>query len=235
MQNLWWFWRFALQHALFGVVMTPVVCMVSLISWHISPFDAYPGRRASPWQACKVDLAPHNGAGFGTPSPSNPLDCECCRRPAGHGLPLNIRGFVDAVRFHLGVMVENVGELTSYSLRRVGPSVAGLAELSEVEKVALGGWLDKSPMQLMLQAAQEGCRTMVEKDHARHWFRVSPTLVWEREVFRRKLRLISLDQPSCHWKPFIFKEIMNSMYSQQKDTMSSRKGPCQEDVGSSSK
>lgn len=60
------------------------------------------------------------------------------------GLPLNIRGFVDAVRFHLGVMVENVGELTSYSLRRVGPSVAGLAELSVVEKVALGGWLDKS-------------------------------------------------------------------------------------------
>jgi len=34
--------------------------------------------------------------------------------------------------------------LTSYSLRRVGPSVAGLAELSETEKVALGGWLDKN-------------------------------------------------------------------------------------------
>ena len=52
--------------------------------------------------------------------------------------------FVDAVRFHLGILVENVGDLTSYSLRRVGPSVAGLAELSEPEKVALGGWIDKN-------------------------------------------------------------------------------------------
>lgn len=60
------------------------------------------------------------------------------------GFPLNIQGFVDAVHFHLGVVVENVGELTSYSLRRVGPSVAGLAELSETKKVALGEWLDKN-------------------------------------------------------------------------------------------
>ena len=48
------------------------------------------------------------------------------------------------MRFHLGILVENVGDLTSYSLRRVGPSVAGLAELSEPEKVALGGWIDKN-------------------------------------------------------------------------------------------
>ena len=60
------------------------------------------------------------------------------------GLPLNLQGFVDAVRFHLGILVENVGDLTSYCLRRVGPSVAGLAELSEPEKVALGGWIDKN-------------------------------------------------------------------------------------------
>lgn len=60
------------------------------------------------------------------------------------GLPLNLQGFVDAVRFHLGILVENVGDLTSYSLRRVGPSVAGLAELWEPEKVALGGWIDKN-------------------------------------------------------------------------------------------
>lgn len=60
------------------------------------------------------------------------------------GLPLNLQGFVDAGRFHLGILVENVGDLTSYCLRRVGPSVAGLAELSEPEKVALGGWIDKN-------------------------------------------------------------------------------------------
>ena len=41
-------------------------------------------------------------------------------------------------------MITNIGDLTSYSFRRVAPTVAVLAERSEVEKTALGGWIDRS-------------------------------------------------------------------------------------------
>ena len=51
-----------------------------------------------------------------------------------------------------------------------------------------GLWMLQAPgrswscgtMQLMMHAAQESCQTTVEKDHAWHWLRVSPTPVWAK-------------------------------------------------------
>ena len=59
------------------------------------------------------------------------------------GRPLTIDGFLGAVREHLKVLVTNIGDLTSYSFRRVSATVSALAERSEPEKIALGGWIDR--------------------------------------------------------------------------------------------
>ena len=49
--------------------------------------------------------------------------------------PLSISGFLQVLRYFLNHM-----SLTSYSLRRVAPTWATLAQLSEVDKLALGNW-----------------------------------------------------------------------------------------------
>ena len=67
-----------------------------------------------------------------------------CAFDLDEGKPLNMVGFLGAVRAHLKMLITNVGDLTSYSFRRVAPTVAVLAERSEVEKTALGGWTDRA-------------------------------------------------------------------------------------------
>ena len=67
-----------------------------------------------------------------------------CAFDLDEGKPLNVAGFLGAVRAHLKMLITNVGDLTSYSFRRVAPTVAVLAERSEVEKTALGGWTDRA-------------------------------------------------------------------------------------------
>ena len=66
-----------------------------------------------------------------------------CAFDLAEGRPLTIDGFLGAVREHLKVLVTNIGDLTSYSFRRVSATVAALAERSEPEKIALGGWIDR--------------------------------------------------------------------------------------------
>ena len=67
-----------------------------------------------------------------------------CAFDLDEGKPLNMVGFLGAVRAHLKMLITNVGDLTSYSFRRVAPTVAVLAERSEVEKTALGSWTDRA-------------------------------------------------------------------------------------------
>ena len=66
-----------------------------------------------------------------------------CAFDLAEGRPLTIDGFLGAVREHLKVLVTNIGDLTSYSFRRVSATVSALAERSEPEKIALGGWIDR--------------------------------------------------------------------------------------------
>ena len=73
------------------------------------------------------------------------LNFHHCAFDLDEGKPLNMQGFLGAVRAHLKMVITNIGDLTSYSFRRVAPTVAVLAERSEVEKTALGGWIDRSP------------------------------------------------------------------------------------------
>ena len=62
-----------------------------------------------------------------------------CAFDLAEGRPLTIDVFLGAVREHLKVLVTNIGDLTSYSFRRVSATVSALAERSEPEKIALGG------------------------------------------------------------------------------------------------
>ena len=57
--------------------------------------------------------------------------------------PLAINGFLQVLRYFLNHMIDDPSSLTSYSLRRVAPTWATLAQLSEVDKLALGNWVDK--------------------------------------------------------------------------------------------
>ena len=66
-----------------------------------------------------------------------------CAFDLAEGRPLSMDGFLGAVREHLKVLVTNIGDLTSYSFRRVAATVSALAERSEPEKIALGGWIDR--------------------------------------------------------------------------------------------
>ena len=66
-----------------------------------------------------------------------------CAFDLAEGRPLTIDGFLGAVREHLKVLVTIFGDLTSYSFRRVSATVSALAERSEPEKIALGGWIDR--------------------------------------------------------------------------------------------
>ena len=57
--------------------------------------------------------------------------------------PLSISGFLQVLRYFLNHILEDPDSLTSYSLRRVAPTWATLAQLSEVDKLALGNWVDQ--------------------------------------------------------------------------------------------
>ena len=57
--------------------------------------------------------------------------------------PLAISGFLQVLRYFLSHMLNDPDSLTSYSLRRVAPTWATLAQLSEVDKLALGNWIDQ--------------------------------------------------------------------------------------------
>ena len=57
--------------------------------------------------------------------------------------PLAICGFLQVLRYFLNHMIDDPSSLTSYSLRRVAPTWATLANLSEVHKLTLGNWVDK--------------------------------------------------------------------------------------------
>ena len=72
------------------------------------------------------------------------LNFHHCAFDLDEGKALNMQGFLGAVRAHLKMVITNIGDLTSYSFRRVAPTVAVLADRSEVEKTALGGWIDRS-------------------------------------------------------------------------------------------
>ena len=52
-------------------------------------------------------------------------------------------GFLQMLRYFLSHMLEKPSDLSSYSMRRVGPTWATMAALSEPEKLALGNWIDK--------------------------------------------------------------------------------------------
>ena len=72
------------------------------------------------------------------------LSFHHCAFDLAEGRPLSMQGFLGAVREHLQPLIKNIGDLTSYSFRRVAPTVSALADRSEPEKVALGGWTDQA-------------------------------------------------------------------------------------------
>ena len=59
------------------------------------------------------------------------FDCENAK-------PFAMSGFLQMLRYFLSHMLDNPADLTSYSMRRVGPTWATMAALSEPDKVALG-------------------------------------------------------------------------------------------------
>eukprot|EP00438_Fugacium_kawagutii_P013540 Skav227875 [mRNA] locus=scaffold2896:232372:234030:+ [translate_table: standard] len=60
------------------------------------------------------------------------------------GKPLDVQGFTTTMRQQFEMEVKNIGDMSSYSFRRVVPTISALAQLSESQKTALGGWLDKN-------------------------------------------------------------------------------------------
>ena len=64
---------------------------------------------------------------------------------------------------HLKVLVTNIGDLTSYSFRRVAATVSALAERSEPETIALGGWIDRA-MGMATSAARYNAQKSRQSD-----------------------------------------------------------------------
>ena len=66
-----------------------------------------------------------------------------------HGLltsnakPVGINGFIQTLQLWLSHCLSRPSALSSYSLRRVGPTWAALAQLTEEQKLALGNWQDQ--------------------------------------------------------------------------------------------
>ena len=55
-------------------------------------------------------------------------------------------------------MIENHHDLTSYSWRRLAPSMATLMNLSQTELLALGDWQDKTPVRASMPLHYASCR-----------------------------------------------------------------------------
>ena len=71
--------------------------------------------------------------------------------------PLAMSGFLQVLRYFLSHMLEKPTDLSSYSMRRVGPTWATMAALSEPDKLALGNWIDKGVA--VGQTAHLSCRS----------------------------------------------------------------------------
>ena len=60
------------------------------------------------------------------------------------GKPLGISGFVQCMQLWMQHCIDRPSSLSSYSFRRVAPTWAALAALSDDQKLALGNWTDRS-------------------------------------------------------------------------------------------
>eukprot|EP00435_Cladocopium_sp_Y103_P040521 s3349_g11.t1 len=86
--------------------------------------------------------------------------------------------------------------MSSYSLRRVSPTVAALAELTEPEKVALGGWLEKG-QNVAVSAARYNAEKMRQCEQLRLALRYTLDVVtagyqptfWREDAFQQGMEL----------------------------------------------
>eukprot|EP00435_Cladocopium_sp_Y103_P020931 s3438_g5.t1 len=108
----------------------------------------------------------------------------------GKGRPYDIQGFITVLRGLLEPLVQNVDSMSSYSLRRASPTVAALAELTEPEKVALGGWLEKGQ-----NVAVSAARYNAEK-------------MRQCEQLRLALRY-TLDVVTAGYQPSVWRELLS--------------------------
>eukprot|EP00435_Cladocopium_sp_Y103_P023794 s3438_g5.t2 len=106
------------------------------------------------------------------------------------GRPYDIQGFITVLRGLLEPLVQNVDSMSSYSLRRASPTVAALAELTEPEKVALGGWLEKGQ-----NVAVSAARYNAEK-------------MRQCEQLRLALRY-TLDVVTAGYQPSVWRELLS--------------------------
>eukprot|EP00438_Fugacium_kawagutii_P021873 Skav233042 [mRNA] locus=scaffold909:1189508:1199209:- [translate_table: standard] len=107
---------------------------------HRSGFDyAIPGTflNGFPWSRELMEL-------YRTLAPAKQKSCGLCF--SDEGKPWSIHEIQQTMRAELGLHVENVETMTTYSWRRVSPTFGQLLRFSDQELSALGDWQEKKDM-----------------------------------------------------------------------------------------
>ena len=124
---------------------------------------------------------------------------------------------------HLKVLVTNIGDLTSYSFRRVAATVSALAERSEPETIALGGWIDRA-MGMATSAARynaQKSRQSVISSKLPCCLSFAPR--WMRPI---KIEVGKLRRQSCQWKALKNSVAGNAFADMLKSGRIHRAGAC---------
>ena len=137
--------------------------------------------------------------------------------------PLAMSGFLQMLRYFLSHMLEKPSDLSSYSMRRVGPTWATMAALSEPDKLALGNWIDKG-----VAVGQTAARYSASKLRTATLLKLC--LLGAAQNFSEKVAWTAISHAEVQQQLLVDRDSMDTLMSQSMEEIISTVTPSPDDV-----